>query len=296
MADKYDEMMANFGKQLASVGGATGPTGSTSSADDPLLAPVYMGNVANPSSGPERYEGKPIPGAEGGLSVGRIDRVTTVGDAYDDFHRMSAKERQRFADKLIALGWIEPGGYTYADLQQYWQAAVNDAADIYRATGKRVSPNGVLNMNRQIQGGSAAGEPFDKRDVSKSTEDVNNRSVSLTNKQDARSALRQSFQQELGRDPTRKETRVFYRALRAAERANPTVTTGTRSSRTVTTRQENGNSQNRSSSSDNTTTRQGVDPSAFLDNYVDDRYDKEQDARRTATDYYDALLGLAGGG
>lgn len=295
---QYDDLMADFGKRIAGLGGgtnATAGTGVPASSSDPLLAPVYMG-TARPASGPDRYQGKPIPGAMGGLQTGPVDRVTTVGDAYDEFHRMSPQERNAFAKRLIDLGWIEPGGYTYADLQRLWQAAVNDASDIRRATGKNISPMGVISLNKQMQSGSAGGPAFDPRDVSKNTETVNNRQVSLTNKVDARAVLRQSFQAELGRDPTRRETRAFYRALRAAEQANPTTTTGTRSSRSVTNRQENGNSQTRSTSSDDTTTKQSFDRGAFLDNYVDDRYDKEQDARRTATDYYGALLDLAGGG
>ena len=44
-----------------------------------------------------------------------------------------------------------------------------------------------------------------------------------------------------------------------------------------------------------TTTRGGVGQE-FDANYVDDTYDKEKDARNSATVYYDALLGLAGGG
>ena len=295
MGNKYDEMMANFNAQLG-IGvpaGIAAPTG-VSSADDPLLAPVYMGGT-NPNPNASRFNGKSIPGAEGGLDVGPSDNTTTVGDAYDQFHRMSPAQRRSFAKQLESLGVLEPGSYGYGELASLWREAVDEASDIYRASGRKVTPMGYLNLMKQTGMGAQQGDDFDKRDKSTSTETVNSTNTNLSTRAQSRARLREAFQAELGRDPTRKETRAFHRALRAEERANPSRTTGTRSQTSTINRKRNGNSSTSSSSNDNTTTRGGVGEE-FDANYVDDTYDKEKDARNSATVYYDALLGLAGGG
>lgn len=283
----FEQIQINFGRALASMRGTSAAgVGAPTSANDPLLAPVWMGQSTR-SVGPDRFQGKPVPGAEGGLKTPTnltqsVDDVTTVGDAYDRFHRMSNKERRAFAKKLENLGVIEPGSYSYGDLASLWREAVDEASDIHRASGRKVSPTGYLDLMKQM-GMGAGSEEFDGRDVSTGTQTQ----TDFSTKAEARAALRTAFQSELGRDPTRKETRVFYRALHAKEAGNPTTTT----SRSVTTRKRNGNSNTNSSS----TTTGGVGEE-FIHNYMDDRFDTEQDARATATDYYGALLDLAGGG
>ncbi len=298
MGNKYDDFMKDFDANVQALGqgGGSFSGASAASATDPLNAPVYMGGASKPASGPDRFQGKPIPGAEGGLETHAISGLSTVGEAYDEFHRMSNKQRKAFAAKLEALGVLEPGNYGYGELASLWREAVDEAADIYRASGRKVTPVGYLGLMKQTGMGDSVGTKFDKHDVSTNTETVNDKQTSLSHKQDIRAALRNAFQQELGRDPTRKETRTFTRALRDAQRANPQTTTGSRNSRSEVNRQKNGNQQTSSSSNDNTTTQQSFDPGNYLDNYMDDTHDREMDERRSATTYYDALLGLAGGG
>jgi hypothetical protein len=49
-------------------------------------------------------------------------------------------------------------------------------------------------------------------------------------------------------------------------------------------------------SSTSTTSSGGVDTGAFAQGYVNDTFNHERDDRATATEYYDALLGLTPGG
>ena len=291
MAESVNDWFTQSIAQAQAGGSAIGAPASTS---DPLLAPVYMGGT-NPNPNASVFNGKPVPGAEGGLDIGPSDDTTTVGDAYDQFHRMSNAQRREFARKLERLGVLEPGSYGYGDLAALWREAVDEAADIYRASGRKVTPMGYLGLMAQTGMGQGAGDEFDPRDRSTSTETVNSTNTNLSTRAQARTRIREAFQSELGRDPTRKETRAFFRALRAEERDNPSRTTGTRSSTSVVNRKRNGNDSTTTSSNDNTTTSGGVGQE-FDANYMDDHYDKEMDARRSATDYYDALLGLAGGG
>jgi hypothetical protein len=281
------------GSQAGVAGGGGGLFTGVSATSDPLLAPVYMGGT-NPNPNASVFNGKPIPGAEGGLDVGPSDETTTVGDAYDQFHRMTPQQRAAFAKKLEMLGVLEPGSYGYGELAALWREAVDEAADIYRASGRKVTPLGYLDLMAQT-GMGAQGDEFDGKDKFSDTETVNSTTTNLSTKAQARARIRDAFQAELGRDPTRKETRAFFRALRDAEQANPSRTTGTRTSSGTRRTKRNGNTSSDTSSVDNTTTRGGVGQE-FDANYIDDHYDTEMDARNTATDYYDALLGLAGGG
>lgn len=282
--DPYAQIMADFNNAVArsqNVGATSLPPSSAASPgeDDWLNFPVSLGK-SRPDPRASRFQGKMMP--DGPLDVRSVPVVTTVGDAYDEWHRKSLAEQRELAKKLEDLGLVEPGNYTYADLERIWMDTVDQAANIRRATGRDVSPEGVLNLTRQLRGPSAA-DGFDKRDVSTGTQTQ----VNLTTKAQARAAIRSAFQAELGRDPSRKETRAFYRALHAAEKRNPTTT----ESRSVTTRQRDGNSD-----TDTTSTTSGGVGTEFAANYMDDRYDAEKDARNSATIYYDALLSLAGGG
>ena len=292
-ADWFNQAIAGAqsGSSLASP--SVTAAGLTSSPD-PLLSPVYLPR-SRPNPNTSRFEGKPVPGAEGGLDIRSVTDETTVGDAYDEFHRMSSAARKAFAQKLERAGLLEPGSYTYQDLAAAWRSYVDYAAEMYAATGKKVSPQQMVNMDASILGDQGSADDFDPRDVDRNTTTVNDTSVSLIHKQDARAILRNAFQSELGRDPTRRETRAFYRAMREAQRENPTHTTGTRSSKTVINRKRNGNSRSNTTSSDNTVTQQSFDEGSFTANYMDDRFDNEMDARRTATDYYGALIDLARG-
>lgn len=289
-SDWFNQQIA--GAQAGVTGGGGG-IGVPSSQDDPLLAPVYMGGT-NPNPNASRYNGKPVPGAMGGLDVRPDDSTTTVGDAYDEFHRMTDAQRKAFALRLERLGIIEPGSYSYGDLAGLWREAVDEAADIYRASGRKITPTGYLSLLEQ-SGMGAAGEKFDGKDKFNDTENVDSTSTTLSTKADARARIREAFQAELGRDPTRKETRAFYRALNSREKSKPQHTTGTRTNSGTRRTEKNGNTSSSTSSTDNTTTTGGVGQE-FDANYIDDHYDNEMDARHTATDYYDALLGLAGGG
>jgi hypothetical protein len=286
------ELEAAIRRAEQAGGGGTSSTNPApayaGSSDDPM---VYIG----PGAPRSPYAGKELPGGERIGDAGTGPRERPLSDVQQDIYRMSPRERQKWADLLVANGIIEEGNFNFEDLVGAWAAATEGAANLYSIGGHKVTPTGYVKMMSAGMSGGSAAAPFDGKDKFSTTETVNSTNTDLSTKGEARAIIREAFQSELGRDPTRRESRAFFRALRKAEKRHPSRTTGTRSSSGVQTRQENGNSQTTSTQNDNTTTRGGVGPE-FDANYVDDRYDSEMDSRRTATDYYAALLDLAGGG
>lgn len=281
-------------------GGASvlGPASDLSlDTDQRLSLPVYISNRTSNNS----FNGKALPdGRVSGAPTGSSDSVreTTVTDAYDEWHRMSKSEQRAFAKKLEEAGVIEPGDYNYASLAELWKEAVDEAADITRVTKRPVTPQGYLKLQRDLSpAAEPTGGPSRSRSTDTSTSTDSN--VNLSNRSSARAAITDVFRQELGRDPSRKEAKVFFKALNAAERGRPATSSQT-NTQTQTSRNngnpDNSKSSSNQSSSSSSTSREGLDRGAFTQNYVDDRFDGEQDSRMAATGYYDALLGLAGGG
>lgn len=264
--------------------GVTGVTSAPASGDNP---PRYVYTGGTPRS---RFEGKEMPGGDNIHTYD--DGVRTVDEAYDSFHTMSAKEQRAFALKLERMGIIKPGEYTYGDLAALWREAVDQSSDIFMATKgqKRVTPSQYLNLMGSITGEDAAGaQAKDTTSTSTDTQSATNFSTKST----ARATITDAFRAELGRDPSRREVRAFYRALHASERQHPTTTSSSASRKTHTNA---AGTKDNSVTSSSQTSSGGVVTGDFAQNYVDDRYDAEKDDRNAAGPYYDALLNLAGGG
>lgn len=98
-------------QQLSAAAASGGPAGDSSSQP---VARVYMGR----SAGSTRFAGKEMPGGE--RLPAPADQITSVDDASLEFHRMSPKAQKKWADQLIRAGIIEPGNYTYDDLNSLW--------------------------------------------------------------------------------------------------------------------------------------------------------------------------------
>lgn len=196
----------------------------------------------------------------------------------DRWYTEEPKKLKKWARLLESRGIVEPGGYTYEDLRAEWIDAVDAAARIYSNFGKKFTPFQAVDMKATALGLPSTG-PSRQRNVSTS--------VNYATRDEARAILSDELGRELGRAPSKKEIRAFYRALHRAQGANPSTTVQTGKSKTT----KDGTTVNTGS----TTTTGGVDPGAFTANYVDDTFDRERDARASATDYYDALLSLAGG-
>ena len=266
-------------------GGATPTSGApaTASSSDPPRY-VYVGAVPR-----SRFEGKQMPGGEDLHTYD--DGIRTVDEAYDSFHTMSAKDQRAFATKLERMGIIKPGEYTYGDLASLWREAVDQSSDIFMATKgqKKVTPSQYLGLMGSITGEQAAGpQATNETSTSTNTQTQTNYSTKAM----ARANITDAFRSELGRDPSRREVRAFYRALHAAERAKPSKQTTTETSKTHT----NAAGTKHNSTSNTSGVSTGGVGAEFTQNYVDDTYNAEKDARNSATTYYDALLSLAGGG
>ena len=90
---------AKRGTAPAGATPAAAPTGS----DDKLKMPVSL-HTPSTDRGPAMHDGNNQPGGYG---------ITTVGDAYDEWHRMSPADQRKWAQKLERLGFIKPGEYTF---------------------------------------------------------------------------------------------------------------------------------------------------------------------------------------
>lgn len=249
----------------------------------PSGAAVYLGTRSNPAS---RFTGKEVPLGERKtthLSVpASVDDIRDVDSAYAEFDRWYAEDQGKLRDWATLMesrGILEPGSYSYEDLRQKWLEAVDGAARIYGNTQKKITPSQYVDLMATGMGTAAGAKAHTTTQTSTST--------TLATRADARAILTNTLQQELGRSPTSKEVGAFFKALRAAQASKPSVTTQTSRSKP----NKKGTRTNVTSSS---VSKGGVDTGAFAQNFVDDKYDAERDARAGATDYYGALLSLTG--
>lgn len=283
--------------------GVTGPTTNAPASSDAPTRYVYTGGTPR-----SRYEGKEMAGGDNLHTYD--DGVRSVDEAYDSWHTMSAKEQKAFATKLERMGVIKPGEYTYGDLAALWREAVDQSSDIFMATKgqKKVTPTQYLGLMGSITGQDGPAGPQATNETSTNTStntsSSTNSQVNYSTKAAARANITDAFRAELGRDPSRREVRAFYRALHTQERKHPSVQTqhgtNTQTDRSKSHTNAAGDkhtstSSSNSKSSSSGVTRGGVGPE-FAQNYIDDTYDAEQDDRNAAGPWYDALLGLAGGG
>lgn len=272
---------------------------------DPSDPPVYLGRTGT-ASAPNPLAGKLMPDGTRlpATTPSPIEDLRPMSDVLMDLYRWSPAERAKFAAELEKRGLLEPGNWNIEDLESVWARMVDGAAKAY-AVGKKITPRQFLPL-LQTQLGAVGPEPFDpvQRSSGTSTDTSTSTSVNLTTKSDARVLLSDAFQRELGRDPSRKELRAFYSALRNAEKKNPSRSQGTQTTTSTSVTRTKGpkagkragdsHSESSNSSTSSSVNSGGVTPSNFAQNYVDDEFDAEMDSRRTATDYYAALLGLAG--
>lgn len=250
----------------------------------PSGASVYLGTRSNP---PGRFTGKQVPLGEKKtttLSLPQsVDDIRDTDSAYAEFDRWYAEDQGKLRDWATLMesrGILEPGSYSYEDLRQKWLEAVDGAARIYGNTQKKITPHQYVDLMATGMGTAGSGA---KPHTTTQTET----STTLATRADARAILTNTLQQELGRSPTSKEVGAFFKALRAAQASKPSVTTQTR-------RTKPNKRGTRTDITGSSVTKGGVDTGAFAQNFVDDKYDAERDARAGATGYYGALLSLTG--
>jgi len=124
-----------------------------------------------------------------------------------------------------------------------------------------------------------------------------NTAIQLSSRATARAVLESALANELGREPTKRETTAFLRALNQKEEANPTVTTSTTdsSSTSVVDQGKKGSDTDTTSSSNTTTTSRdsNVDPNQMAERFAKKENPQEwkrfQDAQ-----YFDVLAQMLG--
>lgn len=138
--------------KAAASNGASATQGDFANAfTDADLLKVFMGTNPTPPVGPalhadtksestfgptdiggRMHEDLPrVPWAEyGPMSSAPYvrDKVVDANTAANQIYGWSAKERNKWAQTLIAAGLIEEGNYNFADLVQFWQMSVQGAA------------------------------------------------------------------------------------------------------------------------------------------------------------------------
>jgi hypothetical protein len=112
-SDTNRSTLDDYINQQLSAAAASGGPADTSSSSQPV-ARVYMGR----SAGSTRFAGKEMPGGE--HLPAPVENISSVDDAAMEFHRMSPKAQKKWAEQLIHAGVIEPGNYTYDDLNTLW--------------------------------------------------------------------------------------------------------------------------------------------------------------------------------
>lgn len=137
-----------------------------------------------------------------------------------------------------------------------WAVLASTSARMYEM-GKSVSPWDLL-KTQSFGGSSSLAGP--------KTTTSTNTNYQVTNATTAKQLAQAALSQRVGRDATDSEVAEFIKALRDEEKKNPTVQTAT------TTTNADGTSQTSTS-----TTKEGVDPSAFSRQYSQD-YDTEEAA------------------
>lgn len=200
----------------------------------------------------------------------------TIGEIMQDVYGYWSRDKiTSIGQRLAGAGWIQPGDVGNLDkVSQAYQRVLELTATM-NAAGRNVTPEDVM---RRFLGGGSGG-------LSRpSTYTETTRSVDLTNPKSARALLKQALQQELGRDPSAAEQQAFLGALQAAEREDPTV-------RSSTYKLDPETGQYRQTAS---TTKGGVDPSAYTDDYKDRHNQREAGAYQAAAVYFPALMEAVG--
>lgn len=212
---------------------------------------VYMGKVQD-----QRWPGFPFK-----TNVKKkvdVDQLVPISDARYMMETLAPAAKQRLYDTATRYYGGEQWESSWLD--NIWERAINVSANSYAYANKRVDPVTAFEMivadleksgaRPGGRGGGVAG-PTTTRQVSES--------VNLTDPGTARTLLKNSLTQYLGRDATDKEQATFMRALNAAEERSPTVTEAV-----TTTTPGKGTSMVRS----RTKTRGGFNPSTFAQEYA----------------------------
>lgn len=235
---------------------------------------VYMGKTLSE----ERWRGFPFKTNQ--RQRVEVDQLVPISDARYMMETLAPEAKQRLYD--TATRYYGGTQWEQSWLDNIWERAINVSANSYAYANKRIDPVTAFEMivgdlERSGQrpggaGGGGGGGPTTTRQISES--------VNLTDPGTARTLLKNSLTEYLGRDATDKEQQAFLRALNAAEEQAPTVTeavtTTTPGAGTATVRSR-------------TMTRGGFNPSTFAQEYAQSQEGAAE--YQAATSLLDTFIG-----
>lgn len=190
----------------------------------------------------------------------KVDRLVPISDARYMMDTLAPEAKQKLYD--TATRYYGGAQWEQSWLDNVWERAINVSANSYAYANKKVDPVTAFEMivgdlersgarPAGAGGGGGVAGPTTTRQVSES--------INLTDPGTARTLLKNSLTEYLGRDATDKEQQAFLRALNAAEEGAPTVTEAV-----TTTTPGRGTSMVRS----RTRTTGGFNPSTFAQEYA----------------------------
>lgn len=232
---------------------------------------VYLG-VPESSSEQRTAQGGEFHMGSGQSGIEQYATADQVLSTYKQFDDTDKKRMVALMDQYYGAG-----KWDVTKMATFWQLAVTQAATQY-AMGNKVTPWDALSqyVQQSVKDGSAPGATnggFTTR--------YRDTQVTLTSPSQARGLVNQALSQYLGRTATDKEQKAFLAALQHEQKANPTVTTGSRSY-----------DARGASSGTSAATSGGVDTGVFAQEWAQAQEGSAEHA--AATTYMDAFLNTLG--
>jgi hypothetical protein len=173
---------------------------------------VYMGKGART----KQYSVGTDAGGGGGSYYTRSDNVVTTTEAAAQFYSWNDQQRTQWGQKLYKAGLISSPS-DYSGMLSAWQSAVQEAGNFYSTAHRKITPFQVVDLMADPTAAAKNGATGPKTTTSSSAQ--------ILSKTDAEAAIRQIFQDKLGRDPSKAEVSKYTATLKASAKANPTTTT-----------------------------------------------------------------------
>jgi hypothetical protein len=175
------------------------------------------------------------------------------------------------------------GGYARGTWDPKSKTALLKA--MYTANKARMALSDMLGQSQMFKNAEDGGSQ--ERYTGPTTTTSTNTSINLTARPTARAVLTAALQNELGREPSRREVDDFLRGLNIAERKNPSEST------TTTTTDPDPKSHTVESSSTTTSKESKVNPSARAENFAE-QVDPREAKRYQTGNYYAVIANMLG--
>lgn len=237
---------------------------------DPTAPKVYFGPQMVPGAMSEHG---------GGQTQMAVDDIRSYEDGLNDIYGWSARHRRAMGNKMYAMHLIQ-SPTDYDGMNQVWNAAVKESAMRYTVSGGKVKVT-PYDMIDAMAGLGNNGSPYANQTITRT-----HTSTQIITPETADAAIRNIFQQEVGRDPTKGELSKYRATLTGYSQSHPQVTKET------TKYDAHGGAMDTSS-----VTTGGADAGGMQDVATQQlRQNTEYGTYQAATTYYNALMQAVGGG